>query len=174
MNVAFIAVGSNIEPEKNILQAVKLLSKRVQILKTSTVYFTEPLLNKPQPKYYNCVLKIETDIDPHELKFNVLRAIEKELGRKRTSDRYASRPIDIDLILYGDTHLSTKEMVLPDPEIKKRAFLAVPLYEIAPELRFPITNKSIKEIAGKFKKQRMVPLKVFTTTLQNLISSSGK
>lgn len=174
MPVAFISKGFNIEPEKNILDAVGLLSKHVKILKVSTVYLTEPLLHRSQPKYYNCVIKVETDIEPYKLKFDVLRAIEEDLGRKRSEDRYAPRTMDMDIMLYGDLCVSTKELVIPDPEIRKRAFLAIPLYEIEPELLLPDKGKPIREIASRFKEPKIIELKNFTLTLRRFIENLGK
>jgi 2-amino-4-hydroxy-6-hydroxymethyldihydropteridine diphosphokinase len=173
MTVAFLSLSSNIEPEKNMVEAVKLLSHHVKILKASTVYLTEPLQRKSQPAYYNCVIKIETDIEARRLKFDVLRVIEKELGRKRTEDKYASRTIDIDIILYGNLVVSTKELTLPDPDIRRRAFLAMPLAEIEPDLVLPIGNKPIREVADRFKKPKIMKLKSFTETLQGLVRSLG-
>jgi len=171
MTVAFLSLGSNIEPEKNMLEAVRLLSHCVKVLKTSTVYLTEPLQRKSQPAYYNCVIKIETNIEPRRLKFEVLRVIETILGRKRTDDKYASRTIDIDIILYGNLVVSTKDLTLPDPDIRKRAFLAIPLSEIEPDLMLPIEKKPIREIAGRFKKPKIMELNSFTETLQGLVKS---
>jgi dihydroneopterin aldolase/2-amino-4-hydroxy-6-hydroxymethyldihydropteridine diphosphokinase len=173
MTVAFLSLGSNIEPEKNLLEAVRLLSHKVKILKASKVYLTKPLQQRLQPEYYNCVLKIETDIEPRKLKFDALRTIEAELGRKRTQDKFASRPIDIDLILYGNLALSTKDMTIPDPEIQERAFLAIPLFEIEPDLVLPITNDPIRELAARFKKPKIKELKCFTETLQSLVKGLG-
>lgn len=173
MTVTFLSLGSNIKPEKYFLETVKLLSRSVKILKSSTVYLTEPL-RQSQPKYYNCVIKIETDIEPTKLKFELLRCIEEELRRKRTENKYAPRTIDIDIILYGDLCVSTKKLVIPDPEIQKRAFLAIPLYEIEPDLLLPPTNKPIKEIANRFKNYELIKLKNFTETLRSLIRSLGK
>lgn len=173
MTVAFLSLGSNIKPEKNMLEAVRLLSHHVKILKASTVYLTEPLQRKSQPAYYNCVIKIETDIEPRKLKFDVLRVIEEELGRKRIKDKFASRTIDIDIILYGNLIVSTKELILPDPDIRRRAFLAIPLSEIEPDLVLPIGNKSIREIVDRFKKPKMMELKSFTEALQGLVRSLG-
>jgi len=172
MTTAFISMGSNISPERNIVEALKLLANHVKILKISTVYLTEPLKGKSQPKYYNCVVKIETGIDPHDLKFDVLRSIEKKLGRKRTEDKYASRTMDLDLIAYGDLCLSTKELVIPDPEIQKRAFLAVPLREIEPGMQLPCWDKLIEEIADSFGDHSMIPLKDFTDTLRSSLKTS--
>jgi 2-amino-4-hydroxy-6-hydroxymethyldihydropteridine diphosphokinase len=116
---------------------VKLLSRQVKILKSSTVYLTEPLLHKAQPKYYNCVIKIETDVELKKLKFVVLRTIEEELGRNRTTDKYASRILDIDILVYGDLNLRKEGLVIPDIDIQKRAFLTLALFEIEPELLLP-------------------------------------
>jgi 2-amino-4-hydroxy-6-hydroxymethyldihydropteridine diphosphokinase len=171
--VAFLSLGSNIEPERNILEAVRLLSHHVRVLKASTVYLTEPLQRKSQPAYYNCVIKIATEFDARKLKFDVLRPIEEELGRKRTEDKFASRTIDIDIILYGNLVVSTKELILPDPDIQRRAFLAIPLSEIEPDLVFPIGNKPIRDIADRFKKPKMMELKSFTEALQGLVRSLG-
>jgi len=173
MTVAFLSLGSNIEPEKNMLEAVRLLSHQVKVLKASTVYLTEPLQRKLQPEYYNCVIKIETDIEPRKLKFDVLRTIEAKLGRKRTPDKFASRTIDIDIILYGNLVVSTKDLIIPDPDIMERAFLAIPLCEIEPDLVLPVTNKPIKEVADHFKKPKIRVLKSFTEALQGLVRSLG-
>ncbi len=170
MTVAYLSLGSNIEPKKNLVEAIRLLSRHVKILKLSTVYLTQPLLHRNQPSYHNCVIKIETEIEPLKLKFDVLRAIESKLKRKRTEDKYASRTIDIDIILYDDLRLSTKELVLPDPEIEKRPFLAIPLYELEPGLKLP-TNKSIREIATRFRNPKMTPLRGFTASLSRCLES---
>jgi len=169
MTEAFLSLGSNVEPEKNLLEAVRLLSHSVKILKASTVYLTKPLQQRLQPEYYNCVLKIETDIEPRKLKFDVLRPIEAEMGRKRTRDKFASRPIDIDIILYGNLAVSTKDMTIPDPDIQERAFFAIPLFEIEPDLVLPLTNEPIREVAARFVKPEIKELKCFTESLQSLV-----
>lgn len=174
MATAYLALGSNIEPERNIFEAVKLLSRQIRILECSTVYLTEPLLRKDQPKYYNCVVKIETDIEPRRLKSLVLRVVEEKLGRKRSSDKYSARTIDIDLILYGNLQISTEELTIPDPEIENRAFLAVPLCEIEPELILPPTGRTIREIANKFANSNLIPVMDFTKSLRGLIRRSAK
>lgn len=169
MTVAFLALGSNIEPEKNILEAVRRLSRHVKVLKNSTVYLTEPLYHKNQPKYYNCVLEIETDIEPHRLKLEVLRPIEISLGRKRGHNKYSSRTIDIDLILYGGVQIADDVLEIPDPEIEERSFVAIPLAEIAPKLLLPPANRPLKEVLEQFKRDQLVQLKDFTQKLKKLI-----
>jgi 2-amino-4-hydroxy-6-hydroxymethyldihydropteridine diphosphokinase len=171
LTIAFLALGSNIEPEKNILSAVKLLSKHVKIRAASTVYLTEPLLHKSQPKYYNCVIKIATEIEPDKLKFDVIRSIEKELGRSRTIDKYAPRTIDIDLIVYGDKHLTGESLTIPDPDIRKRVFLALPLCELEPKLLLADTNESIRQVASRFRNSELMKLNDFTETLQDFLKT---
>ena len=171
MTVAFLSLGSNIEPKRNMLEAVKLLSRHVRILKASTVYLTEPLKHKSQAAYYNCVLEVETDIEPHDLKFGVLRAIEDELGRKRTKDKYSSRTMDIDILLYGNLIVSTDELVIPDPDIRRREFLAIPLCELKPDLVLPVANLRLRDVAHRFKKPKIKELKSFTKSLQGLVGS---
>ncbi len=166
MTTAFLALGSNIEPEKNIAKALQLLSRYVKILKISTVYLTEPLGGRSQPKFYNCVVKVETNMEPSRLKYDVLRVIEAKLGRRRTKDKYAPRAIDIDITLYGNLRVSTDDITVPDPEISKRPFLAVPLSEIEPGLKVPGLGKTIKEIAEEFKNHKMTPLHEYTRALR--------
>jgi len=158
MAQAFVAVGSNINPEVNVRAAVRLLAERVQIAAVSTVYRTEPEGPPGQPSFYNCVIEVTTDIPAHEFKFKVLRAIESELGRQRTSDKYAPRPIDLDLILYDDLVLNADGLVLPDPDIRNRPFLAVPLAELAPGLTLPGTNVRIAELATALRTDKMQPV----------------
>ncbi len=173
MTIAFLSLGSNIQPERKILEAVELLSRYVKIVKSSTVYLTEPLGNSSQPDYYNCVLEIQTDMEPRKLKFGVLRNIENQLGRKRVKDKFAPRTIDLDILLHDDLYIVTEDLVIPDPEIEERAFLAQALYEIEPELLLPPKNKPIKEIAEKFKDQGIIRLVEFTEILRRLIKNLG-
>ncbi len=172
MAVVFLSLGSNIQPEQNISEAIRKLSKHVKVLGSSTVYLTEPLLGRLQPDYYNCVVKIETDLEVTNLK-SMLRMIEDELGRKRTEDRYASRTVDLDILLYGNLVLKTDGLVVPSPEIEERGFLARALFDIEPELILPPINKPIGEVAEKFKDERITELREFTKTLRRLVRSSG-
>ncbi|AOL16753.1 folate biosynthesis protein [Sulfolobus sp. A20] len=168
----YIALGSNISPEENIKKALKLLKERLGALKISTVYLTKPL--PPfisQPNFYNCVVETNASLDPYNIKFNILRGIEKELGRVRDpNDKFAPRTIDLDLILYGNLIVNSKDLVIPDPEIEKRPFLALPLYELNEDLVIPGINKSIKEIVKKFSENiDMTPLYDYTEKLRREI-----
>ena len=105
----FRSVGSNIAPAENIREALRRLAQRTRLVFISTFY-REPAIGRPaEPDFYNGVVSIDTDLPPAILKWQVLRPIETALGRQRGADKYASRTIDFDLLLYGDTTLSTGE-----------------------------------------------------------------
>ncbi|MBF0547283.1 MAG: 2-amino-4-hydroxy-6-hydroxymethyldihydropteridine diphosphokinase [Candidatus Riflebacteria bacterium] len=163
---AFIAIGSNINPAENVLKALRALIHQVQVVGISTFYFTEPVGRIDQASFYNGVLEVRTEIPPETLKFQVLRKIEKDLGRRRTKDKYSPRTIDLDLILYGNLILKMKGLVLPDPEIFTRQFLAFPLYELVPDLILPPGGKSIVEIIQGMTEGTMKPLKEFNLILK--------
>ena len=95
---AFIGVGSNVEAGENVRRALRLLAQEMRVVGVSTVYETEPEGRPEQPRYYNCVVEIETEAPPAELKQS-LREIEDRLGRERSDDRYAPRIIDLDLLI---------------------------------------------------------------------------
>lgn len=161
--MAYISIGSNINPEDNIIRALELLSMYTKITKISNVYLTEPIpKDSKQPFYYNLSVEVRTTLDPYKLK-NMLRHIEDTIGRKRTEDKYAPRTIDLDISVYGN--LVVDELKIPDPEIVKRPFLAFTLYEANEDLVIPKFNKSIKEIINSMKTEGMKPLYEFTEKL---------
>jgi 2-amino-4-hydroxy-6-hydroxymethyldihydropteridine diphosphokinase len=101
MTRAFIGIGSNIDPAENVRAAIRSLAQQTRLVGISMVYCTDALDRPEQPPYYNCVVAIETEVPPAEVKHGILHPIENSLGRKRTADRYAPRTIDLDLIVYG-------------------------------------------------------------------------
>ncbi len=169
----FIAVGSNINPEENIKRALKLLGERAVLVAVSAFYLTEPLATPGGQgaggSYYNGVVEIITPLSPLEIKSGLLSGIEDSLGRVRSADSFAPRVIDLDLILYGDTVVDSGELKLPSPEILERAFVAVPLAELAPELTLPGTSVSLAEAAASFDSGPMVALGDFTEALRSVI-----
>lgn len=166
MAKAFLSVGSNIDPVENVRRALELLDRHADITGISTVYLT-PAENRPeQPSYYNCVIEVETDMPPLEFKLSILRAIEKKLGRERTEDKFAARPIDLDLILYDDVVMENEALILPDPQILRRAFVAIPLHELSPGLRIPGSGVSLTEIAASLSAHGMKPLNQYTEDLR--------
>ena len=165
----FISLGSNINPQANVRAALHALARQVKIVVVSTVYLAPAEARPGQPLFYNCIVEIDTDIAPLDLKYKILRPIEAALGRKRDSDKYAPRTIDLDLVLYGDVTLNTIELVLPDPEIPKRPFLAIPLAELAPDLIIPGIGKRASDIAVAFQKGELRPLTSYTSSLREEI-----
>ena len=174
MTRAFVSVGSNIDPASNTEQALRLLGRETRITNVSTVYQTEAEGRPEQPRYYNCVAEIDTALPPRDLKFHVLRKIEEKLGRKRGGDKFAARTIDLDLILYDGLVLAAESLTLPDPDITRRPFLAVPLEELAPGLVMPGTGVPIGKIAGSLSRDAMQPLEGYTKHLRKEILHERK
>lgn len=166
MTRAFIGIGSNIEPEKNVRAAVRSLAQQTHVAGISMVYCTGALDRPEQPHYFNCVVEIETEAPHAEVKRGILRPIENSLGRKRSKDKYAPRTIDLDLILYGDLVVDGGDVKLPDPEILERPFLAIPLFELAPDLVLAGYNLRIGEIAARLPRDGMKPLENYTRLLR--------
>jgi len=172
---AYVAIGSNILPEQNVRAALAALALRADVEAVSTVYETQPVGRPGQPVFYNCAVSLAAWLPALALKLEVLRPIEAQLGRRRTRDKYAPRPIDLDLVLYDDLVSNSAELVLPDPEIKLRPFLAVPLSELAPDLKYPGSNLSMADIARGLGREGMRPLAEYTASLrESLVAASAK
>jgi 2-amino-4-hydroxy-6-hydroxymethyldihydropteridine diphosphokinase len=147
MERVFIALGSNINSEYNMREAVQRLSLRCRLLTVSPVYETAPVGKTDQPNFLNAAALIETDLTAVELKTQVLQVIEQELGRVRTKDKNAPRTIDLDIALFGDQVLDVGPRHIPDRDISKYPYIAVPLANVAPEQRHPETGQTLQEIA---------------------------
>lgn len=144
---AFIAVGSNLgDREKNIADAQKKLSTAsgIQFLEASSLYETDPVGGPPQGKYLNAVWKIETDLKPQAL-LKLLLQIEADLGRVRT-EKNAPRPIDLDILFYGDTIVAEPGLRIPHPRLHEREFVLQPLMDLAPDVVHPELKKTIREL----------------------------
>ncbi|MFA6101810.1 MAG: 2-amino-4-hydroxy-6-hydroxymethyldihydropteridine diphosphokinase [Victivallaceae bacterium] len=137
---AFVAIGSNIKPEDNIPRALAMLNTELSITAMSNFYRTAAAGSTAQPDFLNGVVKIKTAKQPHEIKFDILRKIEERLGRVRSADKFAPRTIDLDLILYGTLVVDESALTLPDQSIRHYSFVAVPLWELAPDLLLPDTR----------------------------------
>jgi len=169
LNKIYIALGSNISPQENILNAIKLLKEQITISAASTFYSTPPIGSRNQENFINGVIEGETIIPAKKLKFETLRTIESKLGRIRNEDKFASRTIDLDIVIYSDLVINSTELILPDPEILTRPFLAFSLYELVPELILPGYNIPIKEIINQMASNMMKPLPEFSLEIQETL-----
>jgi len=150
-NFAFLSLGSNIQPEENLPKAVEKLAESSKLVAVSPVWETLPLgTTDDQPDFLNAATLVETDESPESFKDEFLRRIEDDLGRVRTEDKFAPRPIDIDIMLFNDQVLDVDNRHIPDPEVLERPFVAIPLAEIAPDYRHPKTGQTLRDIAQGF------------------------
>jgi 2-amino-4-hydroxy-6-hydroxymethyldihydropteridine diphosphokinase len=146
MNEVFILLGGNLGDKSKIFEETrKLISERVgRVIKLSSVYVTESWGFKSH-SFWNQVLIAETNLKPQEI-LQQTQDIEKIMGRSRISTHYEARTIDIDLLFYNDLVLNTVDLILPHPKIEERKFVLVPLNEIAPEKRNPLTDLKVSEM----------------------------
>jgi 2-amino-4-hydroxy-6-hydroxymethyldihydropteridine diphosphokinase len=138
MTSAYVGLGSNVgDREANLHQAVEWLRKAdgVDIIRVSSIYETTPVGYLEQPDFLNAVVEIKTTLSPPEL-LAVTKSIEREQQRVRQV-RWGPRTIDLDILLYGDAEVEEDNLRLPHPEVGNRAFVLVPLAEIAPSKRLP-------------------------------------
>jgi len=177
-------VGSNIDPEDHIPRALRALKRNVRVTASSTFYLTFPIGKRDDPQFYNGVWQLETALSPRKLKFGILRAIEEQQGRVRDGNPSRPREIDLDLILYDKLVLEEPDLQLPDPEIRTRPFLALPLAELEPYLTLPGTTDTISRVAEALVEQKaenhergpvsrggMKPLPEFTANLRKMLKS---
>jgi len=148
MDRAFLGLGSNMgDRKKYLLQALAHLEENnnIKIIKKSSIYETEPVGFKEQNLFLNMVIKINTDLRPWEL-LDYCQKIENLLGRERTV-KWGPRTIDIDILIYEGFEMTTKKLTLPHPRMQERAFVLIPLKEIAPETI--INNQKINELISE-------------------------
>ncbi|ALB53837.1 2-amino-4-hydroxy-6-hydroxymethyldihydropteridine diphosphokinase [Cronobacter universalis] len=139
MTLAFIALGSNLaEPLTQVNNALAALARipHSRIVATSSFYRTPPLGPQDQPDYLNAAVALETTLSAEALLDNTQR-IELEQGRVRKAERWGPRTLDLDIMLFGDATINTGRLTVPHYDMKNRAFMLLPLSEIAPALRFP-------------------------------------
>ncbi len=142
--MAYLGLGSNMgERQDNLDRALDLLSQKLRVEKVSPVYDTEPIGNINQPRFLNMVCQVYTKFEPTGLLI-LAKGIEHKLGRRGASN--APRPIDIDILFYGDRVIETPELIIPHPKLTGRAFVLIPLADIAPDLVHPVSGKTISEL----------------------------
>ena len=145
----YLGLGTNMgNREANLDRCLDLLSQRMKLGRVSSVYDTEPQDNINQPRFLNMVCQAFTRLAPEGL-LALAKGIESKMGR--TGKTGEPRPIDIDILLYGDRKVKTPELVIPHPKMKERAFVLIPLSEIAPDVVYPGSDTMIREIADSLR-----------------------
>ena len=146
MKRVYLSLGSNIgDREGNLRKAVeRLAAQDVRVLRASRIYETEPVDYKDQAWFLNQVVEAETALFPLQLLTRTAR-VEREMGRVRTV-RKGPRTIDIDILFYAAAVVETSRLEIPHPRIAERRFVLAPLAELAPDLRHPVTHRSVRQM----------------------------
>jgi 2-amino-4-hydroxy-6-hydroxymethyldihydropteridine diphosphokinase len=150
-NMAYLSLGANINPERNIKAAIKMLSSVTKVVAVSSVWETKPVGLVEQPSFLNAAMIVQTELDAQQLKERVINPIEKKLGRVRQLDKNAPRTIDIDIMLFNRQIIQYGSRRIPHQELLKQAFVAIPMAEISPDYEHPETGQTLYEIAQSFK-----------------------
>jgi 2-amino-4-hydroxy-6-hydroxymethyldihydropteridine diphosphokinase len=136
--IAFLGLGSNLGDRLTNLQgALDLLQAEpgLRVAASSRVWETVPVGGPPQPDYLNAVIGVETDLSARDL-LEVAHRVESRLGRVR-KERWGARSIDVDLLLYDEESIEEADLVVPHPRLRERAFVLLPLLELAEDVTLP-------------------------------------
>lgn len=140
-----LSLGSNLsDREGNLRAALQRLGAVLELTDISSIYESVPVGVTEQPSFLNLVALGESDLSPDRL-LRLVKEIERAVGRQPTY-RWGPRVVDIDIVFYGDHIVDTPNLVIPHPEMARRAFVLVPLAEIAPHLRHPTSGRTIEDL----------------------------
>jgi len=154
-NLAYLSLGSNIEPERHLPVAVAHLARYGSVRAASSVWESPPFGLSDQPRFLNAAVLLETNLSAQALREEAIASIERMLGRTRSENKNAPRTIDIDIMLFNHDILQVNERRIPDPEVLERPFVAIPLAEIAPEYVHPETGQTLQAIGAGFDPARV-------------------
>jgi 2-amino-4-hydroxy-6-hydroxymethyldihydropteridine diphosphokinase len=146
MSEVFLLLGGNVGDKHKIFsETIRRIQNRIgMLIKVSSIYETEPW-GFVSDLFWNQALQLQTSLKPEELLDGIL-AIENEMGRRRISDQYEARPIDIDIMFYDNLIIQTDRLTIPHPLIGERKFALVPLNEVAPEKIHPVTGWTLQQM----------------------------
>ena len=134
MTGIYIALGSNLGDRRaNLMRALELMPPQVEVEAVSPIYESQPQAPAPPPAYYNAVCGVRTSLRPEAL-LAYLKQIEAQMGRRPSTEHWAPRVIDLDLLLYNGEQIDTPELTVPHPRMKERAFVLVPLSDLGLDL----------------------------------------
>jgi 2-amino-4-hydroxy-6-hydroxymethyldihydropteridine diphosphokinase len=147
MAEVYLLLGSNLGDRLQMLEkACENINTQVgTIVQFSSIYETEPWGFVADLSFFNQVVLVQTNLKPRHLLETVLE-IEKEFGRKRNSDHYESRSIDIDILFYEDKVINESDLEIPHPKIQERMFVLKPMMEISPDMFHPELKKNILQL----------------------------
>ncbi len=155
--IIFLSLGTNLGDRlANLSHAIAALPPPVSVLRLSSIYETEPWGYHDQPAFLNQVLEGRTDLSPGAL-LDHLKQIERKLGRQPTF-RYGPRLVDLDILFYGDQVIDLPGLAVPHPHLAERAFVLVPLAELAPDLRHPMNGMSVQTMLAKIDSKGVVKI----------------
>jgi 2-amino-4-hydroxy-6-hydroxymethyldihydropteridine diphosphokinase len=144
--IAYLGLGSNMgNRQANLDRALEMLSNRLKMGKMSSIYDTEPVGNTDQPRFLNMVCQVFTRLEPEGL-LALAKGIETKLGRAVPHAIDSPRPMDIDILFFGDRVVETEDLVIPHLRLAERAFVLVPLDEIAPDFIHPVSGLTVREL----------------------------
>jgi len=158
MLTAYVAMGANLPspigpPAATLADAVERLGSLGRIVLRSSLYSTAPVGLADQPRFINAVVGLQTGLAPHTLLTRLL-AIERDYGRDRAhAIANGPRTLDLDILMMGDLRLCESDLELPHPRLAQRAFVLIPLYEIAPQLVEPRHHVTIAELLDRLRAQ---------------------
>ena len=142
----YLGLGSNLgNREGNLRMALRLLEPLCRPEEVSSLYETAPVGVEDQPAFYNAACRITTGLEPEAL-LRFVQRVEFEVRRRPGGPRWGPRPVDLDILLYGDQVVERSELVLPHPRLAERPFVLVPLAEIAPQAWHPTLRKTVREL----------------------------
>jgi 2-amino-4-hydroxy-6-hydroxymethyldihydropteridine diphosphokinase len=157
VRTGYLGLGSNVgDAAAHLRAAVELLAGRgIEVDAVSSAYVTEPVGEVlDQPDFLNAAIRIRTDLEPEAL-LDVCKAVEAERGRALDAPRHSPRPLDVDLLLFGDLELTSERLTLPHREVRSRRFVLAPLLELDPDLTLPDGTRLADALAALPEGQRV-------------------
>jgi 2-amino-4-hydroxy-6-hydroxymethyldihydropteridine diphosphokinase len=156
----FLSLGTNLgDRAANLRSAISALAPAMRVVRESSIYETAPWGFEDQSYFLNMVVEAETDLAPLDL-LKYLKTLETELGRTPTF-RYGPRLIDLDILFYDELILQKPELTIPHPRLHERAFVLVPLADLAPNFIHPVLQKTIQQLLDNINREGTKNAKIF-------------